>query len=119
MGEIPTVCTGSTGKAELPPALPCLGTIRLSPAWKFVLNVYKGSKKGYKNIKAKFISPPGEAGKALSPPSPPPNPHFSCLKCLTESRPSPQESILTLLSSVCWRSLSKGKTYLEATAAGD
>lgn len=94
MGEILTVCTGSTGKAEPPRALPCLGKIRLSPAWKFVLNVYKGSKKGYKTIKATLIPPPGEAGKALPPP-PPHNPPFSCLKCLTQLRPRPQESILT------------------------
>lgn len=69
------VCTGSTGKGEPPPALPCLGTIRLSPAWKFVLNVYKGSKKGYKKVKAILISPPGEVGRSNAPPaSPPPTP---------------------------------------------
>lgn len=49
MGEIGAARALSTGERQsLPPALPSLGAIRLSPAWKFVLNVYKGSKKVYK-----------------------------------------------------------------------
>lgn len=112
VGEILAVCTGSTGKAELSPALPCLGTIRPSPAWKFVLNILKGSKKGYRKVKATFL-PLGRLVK-YCPPSIPP--FFSCLKCLTQLRLSPQESTLTLLSFVSWRSPSKRKTSLEATA---